>query len=183
MLDKLEIGKKIKQQRLRLRMSLRETAKKCGLSASLLSQIERHQVAPSLSTLLKVSRALNIEPTFFLGDSSDNYPRIVRKGQGKHITFDESLCLEYLASDLPNRRIDPILVRLPHRKSSRLGPSVHHGEEFAFVLQGKVGVKFGDEEEVKLNEGDSVYFKSETPHHFQNIGEKVATIIFITTCS
>ncbi len=183
-LKELNLGQKIKTLRQRKGLSLQQMADKSSLSVPLLSQIESEVVAPPVATLLKISRALNVNiGYFFQEEESGKRAVIVRKNERKQvfrrIHEDPSKVgyyYESLAYPKADKHMEPFQVQFEVKKKEDLIFFNHKGEEFVFVLEGQLECNYEDETFI-LDPGDSLYFDSGFPHAFRAVGKKNALAI------
>jgi mannose-6-phosphate isomerase-like protein (cupin superfamily) len=165
-------------------MSLQQMAEKTSLSEPLLSQIESEVVAPPVATLLKISKALNVNiGYFFQEEESGRRAVIVRKNERKQIfrrihedPSKVGYYYESLAYPKADKHMEPFHVQFEVKNKEDILFFNHKGEEFVFVLEGQV--EFSYEDEIfTLNAGDSLYFDSSSPHAFRAVGKKNALAI------
>ena len=183
-LKELNLGQKIKTLRQRKGLSLQQMADKSSLSVPLLSQIESEVVAPPVATLLKISRALNVNiGYFFQEEESGKRAVVVRKNERKQvfrrIHEDPSKVgyyYESLAYPKADKHMEPFQVQFEVKKKEDLIFFNHKGEEFVFVLEGQLECSYEDEIFL-LDPGDSLYFDSSFPHAFRAVGKKNALAI------
>ena len=181
--ESLKVGEKIKMVREEQGVSLQQLADKSGFSSALLSQIENHMVSPPLGTLIKIARALDVEIGSFFQEMHDVPFTIVRKDERRAMSRVASkqgvkygYTYESLAFDKKGRHMEPFLVTLePETKKDRHAYN-HEGEEFIFVLQGRMKVDLGEHTDI-LEPGDSIYFDSSVPHRVQCVDEKETRIL------
>lgn len=166
----MKLGRGIRECRLAKGMTLKELAELTELSVSYLSQLERDSISPSLKSLAKIAQALNVPIVSFFLKQNDPPGRVVRREKRVKITLpDTDLQYELLAPDV-NRKVEFLLLRVEKRKGQdKL--IVHEGEEYVFIIQGKLEVKVGKERYV-LRAGDSICFDPSFPHTFNNMGEE-----------
>lgn len=181
----IKVGEKIRELRDKKDISLQDLAERTGFSSALLSQIENHLISPPLGTLIKLARALEVDIGYFLADASDIPFTIVRKKERKAVSRVASkqgikygYYYESLAFDKKNRNMEPFLVTLEPATMKDRHTYSHEGEEFLFVLEGKMEVTLGDETLV-LEPGDSIYYESTVPHRVQCLEGKEAKILAI----
>jgi len=183
-LKELNLGQKIKTLRQRKGMSLQQIAEKTNLSEPLLSQIEGEVVAPPVATLLKISKALNVNiGYFFQEEESGKRAVVVRKTERKQIfrrihedPSKVGYYYESLAYPKADKHMEPFQVKFEVKKKEDLLFFNHKGEEFLFVLEGQL--EFNYENEIfTLEPGDSLYFDSGLPHAFRALGRKNALAI------
>ena len=183
-LKDLNLGQKIKTLRQRKGLTLQQIADKTSLSVPLLSQIESEVVAPPVATLLKISKALNVNiGYFFQEEESGKRAVIVRKNERKQvfrrIHEDPSKVgyyYESLAYPKADKHMEPFQVQFEVKKKEDLLFFNHKGEEFVFVLEGQLECNYEDETFL-LEPGDSLYFDSSFPHAFRAVGKKNALAI------
>ncbi|MBM4332863.1 MAG: cupin domain-containing protein [Deltaproteobacteria bacterium] len=183
-LKELNLGQKIKTLRQRRGMSLQQMADKTSLSKPLLSQIESEVVAPPVATLLKISKALNVNiGYFFQAEESGKKAVVVRKNERKQVfrrIHEDSSRVGYYYESLAYPKVDkhmePFQVQFEVKKKEDLLFFTHKGEEFVFVLEGELEFNY-EEETFVLEPGDSLYFDSSLPHAFRAVGKKNALAI------
>jgi len=183
-LKELNLGQKIKTLRQRKGVSLQQMAEKSSLSVPLLSQIESEVVAPPVATLLKISRALNVNiGYFFQEEESGKRAVVVRKNERKQIfrrihedPSKVGYYYESLAYPKADKHMEPFQVQFELKKKEDLIFFNHKGEEFVFVLEGQLECNYEDETFL-LDPGDSLYFDSSFPHAFRAVGKKNALAI------
>ena len=182
------LGARIRQRRRERKLRLVELAEMCNISPSFLSQIERDQANPSISTLHEIAIALGVTMASFFANSDDTPPEpqkdpgvyVVRADARKTLMYPGSgIKNELLSPDL-NRAIQMMYVVIP--PGAETGPEalVHDGEECGVVLQGTVEIWVGDEHYI-LGPGDAIYQKSTIPHRSKNIGKDDVIIIVAIT--
>ncbi len=186
------LGMRIRQRRKELKLRLVELAEKCEISTSFLSQIERDQANPSISTLHEIAIALGVTVASFFakpGDMPSSLPVenqkepaafVVRSNARKTLMYPGSgIQNELLSPDL-NRAIQMMYVIMPPGSSTGRESLVHEGEECGVVLQGTVEIWAGDEHYI-LGPGDSIYQKSTIPHRSRNVGDDDVIIVVAIT--
>lgn len=171
------IGTKIKEKRMELGISQKDLAQKVGLTAGFLSQIERDQAEPSITSLRKISEALNVAVFYFLM-TDDEKKAVVRKDERQKLTFrDSHMTYELLSPDL-NRQMEMFMGELEPGAVTCPEPLAHPGEEVIYVMKGSMWIKVGDDE-YTLEEGDTIYYFGTIPHQIENVGDK--NLVFIST--
>jgi len=180
----VRVGEKIKQIRESIGLSLSDLADRTGFSTAYLSQIENHLISPPLGALMKIARSMNIEIGTLFGQKGTAPFTIVRKEERlptSRVASKEGVRYGYsyesLAPDKVNRRMEPFLVTLEPTPQKGM-PYSHDGEEFLFVLEGKVEIQLGDHADL-LEPGDSVYYDSTLPHRVACAEGKPAKILAV----
>jgi transcriptional regulator with XRE-family HTH domain len=178
-LKDLNLGQKIKTLRQRKGVSLQQMGEKTSLSEPLLSQIENEVVAPPVATLLKISKALNVNIGYFFQEEESGKRAVIVRKNERRIHEDPSKVgyyYESLAYPKADKHMEPFHVQFEVKNKEDILFFNHKGEEFVFVLEGQV--EFSYEDEIfTLNAGDSLYFDSSSPHAFRAVGKKNALAI------
>lgn len=171
-------GSKIRTLRGELGLSLKELSEKSDVSISMISQIERKNVDPTLTTVYKICKGLDVSISTLLGTDKKS-AKIVRKNERKTIHFPNSNAKYELLTPINEGAIEMLMIHLePDQEDQQLVE--HSGEEAGFMMQGEMTIIFEDEE-VLLKEGDSIRFKSTIPHRFFNHTDETAVSIWAMT--
>jgi quercetin dioxygenase-like cupin family protein len=164
-----EMGKRIKKAREKRGLSIFEIYLRTDLDVDLLSQIEEGKVIPPLGTVIKLAKALHLKMGYFISGEEGKAYTIVRRDdrkvtsrydprKEKHYGYE----YESLAPHKTDRQMEPFLITLEPSETEE-ERSTHDGQEFIFVLDGKMEVRL--EEEIHILEpGDSIYYDSTVPH-------------------
>ena len=179
-----DVAGKLRALRLRKKMRLVELASHTGLSAAMLSKLERGRMFPTLPTLLRIALVFGVGLDHFF---SAAVPRralgIVRRRErtrfterlgGRDIAW-EFECLDFAATE---RRLNAYWVKF--HAPARPRPHEHDGAEFIHVLRGSLRLLVGGEDH-ELDEGDSIYFDSSQPHSYAKAGGAACEAIVVTT--
>lgn len=164
-MDEQTIGQTIRSLREESGLSLAEVASRAGLSKSALSKIEKAQVSSPISTLLAVAGALNVHLSRFFTEP-ESKPRFVvtRAGKAPVISRGGSqygYSYRALAAEMPDKIGEPFLLTV--RPGDKRGVFRHDGQEFIFILSGRMRMRLA-EDEVVLEEGDALYFDPSLEH-------------------
>jgi len=183
--EEIRVGEKIKQLREKKGLSLKEVADATGFSTALLSQMESHLVSPSLGSIIKLAKALEVRVGDFFGETEGEPFAIVRKDERKTVSRFASkegvsygYSYESLGFEKKDRRMEPFIVTLEPATLKTSKTSAHEGEEFIFVLEGEMQVILGNHTDI-LYPGDSIYYDSNIPHRVQCHQDKVARILAV----
>jgi len=180
----LDIGNQVRKLRNKRELTLQDLANLSGLSKPNLSQIENNLVTPPIATLLKISTALGVPiGHFFQETDQESSIVVVRKedrygvAKGQHISHI-GYQYEPLAYSKMDKFMEPFIVHMEEREPDAIVYNNHLGEEFLYVLEGKLEFRCGDTI-VVLEEGDSLYFDSVVPHGYRGIGGPAKTLVTI----
>jgi quercetin dioxygenase-like cupin family protein len=159
-------------------MTLEEVSEQTGVSVGLLSQLQRGIGNPSFNTLLKIAEGLDVPISSFFEGAQHTSDPVVHKDQRKKLMLDgPNVVYELLTPDL-NRALEFLWIELaPGESTERFS---HEGEESGIVLQGTLEVHLGDEVYL-LGEGDSISFRSTTPHWHANPGKERMICVWVAT--
>jgi transcriptional regulator with XRE-family HTH domain len=179
------IGPRLREHRELLGLSLRELARRVGVSPSLISQIERDKVNPSVSTLNNVVRELGIGMGDLFSDGA--HAPLARAGAGPLVSADERAVIR-LASGVTWERLTPApdprveFLRVVYDVGSESCPEDslmrHGGIEYGYVTGGRLGVQVGFDR-YDLRPGDAISFDSSSPHRLWTIGDEPAEAIWV----
>lgn len=161
------LGKRLRELRKEVGLTLAQLGQRVGLSASYLSQIERSVTMPSLARLATIATALDVEVRdFFENDTSPHC--VIRLSHGKKLRNTSGIIFESLSADPSDKQIQPYRVVFQPGASRDHSPT-HPGEEFGFILKGRLTVTVGEEVFV-LEAGDSIHYQMLQPYSWRNEG-------------
>jgi transcriptional regulator with XRE-family HTH domain len=153
-------------------LSLRDLAERSGVSAPMLSQVERGETSPTLAVAAKIAAGLELTLSQLLRLDEDQHPVVTRHGKRRRYSHDGHQ-YEELTPPLPGQRADVSLHALrPKATTGGAGdPPIHEpgSRETAVVLEGKLTLVI-DGASHELRAGDGVTFDADLPHHFENHG-------------
>ena len=180
----VNVGARVKAVRESKGLSLLDISQRTALDISLLEQIEDGTATPPLGTVIKLAKALEMKMGFFISGKEDRPYTIVRREDRKIISrYDskkgERYGYEYesLAPHKKDRHMEPFLVTLEPTEGEEES-STHDGQEFIYVLEGKMEVRL--EEEIHILEpGDAIYYDSTVPHLVKSHGREVTKILAV----
>lgn len=171
----MEIGSKIKDLRLKNGLTQEELADRCELTKGYISQLENDLTSPSISTLMDILASLGTSVgQFFSGE--DEEPLCYKPADCFEKVTDES-AITWLVPTAQKNAMEPILIRLAAGAKHEDLP--HDGEEFGYVLAGRVKVTVGSRVEY-ADAGSSFYFRSGRGHSVENVGDSECTLIWVS---
>jgi transcriptional regulator with XRE-family HTH domain len=169
-------GAELREIRKQQQLTLQNLAEKTGLSMSLLSQIERGLVDPTVGTFWKICSALDVPINHFFRVKDGQEP-VIRKDQHKIIQLKNSNVKYHVLTPLQQGKIEFLLIEIEPGQTLEQEQISHSGEECGYILQGELKVLLGDRE-YHLYAGDSIGFNSSSPHRFINPGTSVSLAIW-----
>ena len=182
-LQKYAIGEKLRRLRLRKKMGLVELGRHTGLSAPMLSKVERGRLFPTLPTLLRIAMVFNVGLEHFFSDGR----RAVALARKKdRLVFEEKFggsevayrfeCLDFKAG---GRKLNAFYAEFPKTPPARARTHEHDGVEFIYVLSGSLTVRIGEEENM-LRKEDAIYFDSSVAHGYRAAGNAPCSAVVVT---
>ena len=174
----MSVGKRIESFRQRKEMSVDELAKVAGVKTQVLEAIEREDVFPAIGVLIKLARALGQRLGSFMDDQFKEDPLVVLKAERdrrRQSIGSNANPYEYysLGQGKPDRHMEPFYVIIG---PNEMPLSSHEGEEFIYVIKGRLELRCGNKVQV-LEAGDSVYYNSLLPHVLKSVGPDSAEIV------
>ena len=160
----INVGNVIKNIRIKKGIMLKEVAEKCGISSSMLSQIEKGNANPSLNTIREIAHVLDVPLfKFFLEpEKEENNIAILRK-EDRKIISTKNVTYELLSPDVPTA-LECMKMVLPKKNSeSSREPAAHKGEEIAVLLRGRVRITI-ENQFCDMEQGDSVHIPALKAH-------------------
>ncbi|MBW1668112.1 MAG: cupin domain-containing protein [Deltaproteobacteria bacterium] len=180
----LKVGQRIRSVREKRGLSLENISERTGIDTLLLSQIEAGQIAPPLGTVIKLAKALDMKMGYFISGEEEKPYTIVRKGERRVVSrYDAKKAKRYgyeyesLAPQKKDRHMEPFLVTLEPADTEEERSS-HAGQEFIFVLAGRMEVRLGKEVHI-LEPGDAIYYDSTVPHLVKCFGPEKTEILAV----
>jgi XRE family transcriptional regulator, regulator of sulfur utilization len=179
--DGSALGGRVRALREAMGFSLRDLAERSGVSAPMLSQVERGETSPTLAVAEKIARGLELTLSQLLRLDEGEHVAVSRAGERRRYERGGHR-FEELTPPLPGQRADVSLHTL--KAGATTGgpgdPPMHEpgSRETAVVLTGVVAL-IVDGVRHELRTGDSVTFDADLPHHFENEGEEQARFLAV----
>ena len=191
--DQASFGAAIRRLRSERGWTLRDLSERSKISQSALSRVETGQITLSFDRAHALVRALDADFTQFLtqmGQSpapkaapatAHGWRSVTRRGEGHHVT-QANADYEYLCTDFLYRRMVSGIILITARSLEEHGPFVTHpGEEFIYVLEGRLMLATEIYAPLTLEAGDSIQFDSTTPHAIYSGSATPTRVLFSVT--
>ena len=173
----MQIGEKIKQLRIKNQLTLEELANRSELTKGFLSQVERNLTSPSFATLEDILEALGTTLGEFFSEEKDE--KLVFTANDFFENFQDDYNIYYVVPNAQKNKMEPILIHLKRGGSSEeIRPN--EGEEFGYVLQGKIKLHYG-EKELIVKRGQTFYIKGDKAHYLSNDWDMDARVLWVST--
>ncbi len=168
------IGKKIKKVRTKKKITLDSMANETGFSIDYLKQIEAGKKIPPVGALLQIARALEIDTGFFLREQETALQTRVRAYSKR----TDNYAYTTLTPGAENKHLKAFKVTVEPKKDHEGVGYQHEGEEFVYVLQGRMEITVGEHVNL-LDEGDSLHFNSGIRHRMRNVSDETAEMLVV----
>ncbi len=173
----MQLGTKIKDMRLQLNLTQEELADRCELTKGYISQLENDLTSPSIATLGDILDALGSSfSEFFRGEKNE---KVVFSENDYIEKESDGLVQNWLVPNAQKNLMEPLSVELaPHASTAEDVP--HEGEEFGFVLEGKITLSLGKKKYV-CHAGESFYYSADRTHKISNESDAKASFLWISS--
>jgi transcriptional regulator with XRE-family HTH domain len=181
------LTKRLREIRQSKKFTLDKLAKLTGLSKGYLSDIENSDQPPPIYTLSRISKALGIDIVDLFANTPDTIPYqpivVGRASEHNPMTRDGTQ-YEYIYDDLaPNKKgknMEPLLVSVAFENHVDIQKDFRHeGEEFNYVLEGRLDFFYDGKSHSILETGDHIYFDADRPHSARSLGDKKAKVLIV----
>ncbi len=177
------MGQRIRGLRKQKGMTLQDVSDASGVAVSTISKIERSQLSPTYDRLAKIAAALGVEVAALHSDTDARFEDggFLVSRPGDHVIFEnETYTYEVLFTEALGKAMLPALCTLKPLEDMTFDDHVRHvGQEFVYVLSGKVTVHLKGKPPVLLNTGDCAYFDSSQGHLYAATDADGARVLFL----
>jgi quercetin dioxygenase-like cupin family protein len=168
------IGKKIKKARTDKKFTLDRVANETGFSIAYLQEVEAGKAMPPVGALLQIARALEIDSGSLLKEPESKLQTRIKA----HTKRTDNYAYTTLTPGAENKHLKAFRVTIEAQQDHK-GVDYHHeGEEFVYVLAGKIEVAVGEHINV-LEQGDSLHFNSGIRHKLKSVSDEKAELIVV----
>jgi transcriptional regulator with XRE-family HTH domain len=183
--EDLQVGAKLKAFRRAKSLSLSDLSKLTMVSEATLSRVENEQTPVSAHNLYILSQALGVDITSFFADSASpirNGVRSISRRSEQTPVETARYLSSVLCTDLANKKMHPAVNIVEKKSVAEVGGLASHpGEEFLYVLSGKLVLHTDFYAPLLLEEGDSIYFDGMMAHAYIAGGDEPAQFLVATT--
>lgn len=168
------VGKKIKAARTAKDMSLDRIANETGFAVDYLKDVEEGKLTPPVGALLQIAKALQMDSGSLLKEQGASFKDRVTA----YTKRTDNYAYETLTPGAENKHLKAFRVTIDPKQEHKGVGYQHEGEEFDYVLKGKVQVIVGDHVNT-LEAGESLSFNSAIKHQLKNVGSDTAELIVV----
>ncbi len=173
----MDIGKRIRQLRVRNGLTQQELASRCELTKGFVSQLENNLTTPSLPALMDLVEALGSDMAAFFSEEQDQ--QVVFGREDYFEDTRENCSILWVVPNAQKNAMEPILITVqPHQSTRTMLP--HEGEEFGYVLSGSVILEYGGRKH-RVHKGETFYIRGDQEHCLRNSSASPARVLWITT--
>lgn len=173
----MDIGRRINRLRIKNNMTLDELASRTELTKGFISQLERDLTSPSIATLGDIAGALGITLAQFFQEDPEE--KLIFPQSDFFTDEREGTILHWIVPNAKKNAMEPLLIEvLPHASSFEVPP--HAGEEFGYVLSGKLRLVINGKE-LPLKKGQTFYLKGTHSHILKNDSDSKASVLWVST--
>ncbi len=170
------IGAKLRDLRLKNGLTQEELADRAELSKGFISQIENDLTSITVSTLIDILMLLGSSPKEFFSDSDES--KIVFTRDDYFVKAGDGQSVTWIVPTAQKNAMEPIITELePNAETTSDIP--HEGEEFGYVLDGKIAVTVGDRTAI-AKKGESFYFSSDRKHYIKNMASGKSRVLWVS---
>ena len=174
----VDVGERLRELRRIRRATLRTIADRSGLSESFLSQVERGRSSASIASLRKIADALGVSMADLFEPGGLPGPQVLRRDERPALSFG-ILGRKLLLTPKPLHHLEVFVGELEVGGSTGDQPYAHgDSEELFVVISGSVQLELGGQL-FDLESGDSIDYRSSTPHRVSNSGQELAEVMWI----
>jgi transcriptional regulator with XRE-family HTH domain len=175
------VGKRLRAARTKRSLTLRSAAERAGISASYLSLVERGLAEPSVALLQRVASAYGGTLLEFFGaaPASADGPKLVRATERRRLRGFDRVEIEHLVT-FPSAVLEIDIFSVAPGGGSG-GAYAHDGEESIYVLTGELDVWLDETEHYRIEQGDTLYFRSAQQHRWTNHSSDTTRLFWVNT--
>src|SRR5215475_15417553 len=174
----VDVGERLRDIRRLRRATLKTIADRAGVSESFLSQVERGRASASIASLRRIATALGVSVADLFEPDGPPRPRVLRKDERPSLAFG-ILGRKLLLTPRPLSHLEVFVGELDPGGSTGAEPYAHgDSEELFVVIAGTVQLELGGDVH-DLEPGDSIDYRSSTPHRAVNTGDRLAEVMWI----
>jgi len=171
----MQLGRKIRDLRLRRGLTVQKLADATHLSKGFISQVENDRTSPSLATLRDLAAALRTSMAYLVIED-DPTLHVVRATERPQVPADGGASRTEVLSALPKRNLELLMLELPRGLRAGGQRHSHPGEECLLCVEGRVRLLHGEQACI-LETGDSCHFDGRIPHSTESLGPAAARVL------
>lgn len=171
----LPIGKRLLKLRKERGLTLKHLANETGLASPYISQVEKGESIPSVAVILQLSRALEVDSSILLKEEKK---RAGKKSAEDYQKRTEAYSYKTLTPEARHKHLKAFKVLIDPKSEHKPVNYQHLGEEFHYVLKGKIEVLVGENKNI-LDPGQCLHFNSSIVHRLRNLSSEQAELLVV----
>lgn len=173
------IGPKVRELRTQLGLSLQQLSQRSDVSAAAIHKVERSDMVPTITTLLKLSAALDKPIGHFVENGADAGPVAAHTRATQRTALQAAPGVELAGISGPADRFRTAGAVATIAPGTTGGAAARPGEDLVLVLDGRLDFEVAGER-YTLHDGDALHYPTDRPHHWSNLGDCTARAIWIS---
>lgn len=179
-----DLGARVRQIRRENSWTLEDLSRKTGVSASSLSKLENGLIDVTFETVMKLCEGLDLSLEHLTSHEQAAFRSgvrtVTRRNEGLQLAT-QAYGFEVLCTDIARKGLLPVIVTVKARSLADVTPKNQHpGEEFVYVIRGRIQLHTEFYEPTVLGEGDSAYYDSSGAHAFVSVGDGEALVLSVS---
>ena len=174
--DEKSFGAKMKQLRHTKKVSMEHLAGKTGFSQQYLNEIEDGTAIPPVSAVIQIAKALSVDSGSFL--SAEAQAASEKRRRESFVKRTQAYAYQTLTPDAEVKHMKAFMVTVDPKQDHPMVEYHHEGEEFIYVLEGKVEVKVGEGRN-PLKKGETIHFNSNITHKLRNLSNEKSKLLVV----
>ena len=175
----MDIGRKLKDLRVRKGLTQEELADRAELTKGFISQLERNLTSPSIATLMDILQCLGTNIGDFFNEETEEQVVFSKGDYFEKLDGELKNKIQWIIPNAQKNVMEPILLTL-EPGGSVYPDNPHEGEEFGYVISGRIRLHLGDKSYV-VKSGESFYFRANRNHFIENTGSRPAKFVWVST--
>lgn len=176
-----EFGRRVRALREHGELTLEELATRSGVSRAMISKVERGEKSPTIGVAKRIAHALDTTLSFLTGGVEDRQAVVLIRRDERHVFRDSETGFErhILSPIMVGSQVELLQHKLPAGVSTGMMPAYRSGtEKHVTVAQGELVVSLPDQE-IRLSEGDTLFFEARVEHGFSNRSRKACSYYLV----
>jgi transcriptional regulator with XRE-family HTH domain len=171
----LPIGRRLMALRKEKGLTLKHLANETGLQSTYISRVEKGEIIPPVAVILRLSRALEIDSSILLREERK---RAGKKSDEDYQKRTADYAYQTLTPEAQHKHLKAFKIFIDPKSDHKGVGYQHLGEEFIYVLKGKIEVLVGDNVNT-LGPGNALHFNSSIVHRLRNLGAERAELLVV----
>ena len=172
---KKPIGKRLMALRKAKKLTLKQVANETGLAPEYISKVEKGEVMPPVAVILQLSRAMEVDSSILLSEEKKKERETSARDYEKRT---EAYSYQVLTIQARNKHLQAFRIHIDPMSEHKGVSYQNPGEEFAYVLKGKVEIMVGESKNI-LEPHQSLHFNSSIVHKMRNLSPEQAELLVI----